>query len=98
MFWLHTSSKEICVQLCRGVRLFLPVLNGFHGNTAARTRSASCIDSAPASFITSSGTHLGNGIRRDTCAPLLVCSSQTFASRFLSKRGASFMRAGQTRL
>src|SRR5206468_6834954 len=78
------------------VRL-LAVLLFFPANTADRICSASCGESVSAAFITSPGTHLGKGIRRDTCAPVFVCSSQTFASRSFPKRGASFTRTGQTR-
>src|SRR5213596_2918717 len=41
----------------------------FPANSADRIRSASCVESVSAAFITSPGTHLGKGIRRDTCAP-----------------------------
>src|SRR5205809_7371137 len=75
----------------------LAVLLFFPANTADRIRSASCVESVSAAFITSPGTHLGKGIRRDTCLPVFVCSAQTFPSRSFPKPGASFTRAGQTR-
>ena len=47
--------------------------------------------------IESLGTHFGKAIRLDACAPLSVCSSQTFASCAFRKPGATFTKAGQTR-
>src|SRR5206468_11147747 len=93
------AGERLCFahSLIRRSRCLLAVLLFFLANTADRIRSASCVESASAAFITSPGTHLGKGIRRDTCAPVFVCSSQTFASRSFPKRGTSFTRAGQTR-
>jgi len=66
-------------------------------NSADRSCSASAIESASASLRTSLGTHSGKAIRLDACAPLLVCSSQTFASWLFRNRGASLTKAGQSR-
>ena len=66
-------------------------------NTADRSCSASAVERASASLRTSPGTHSGKAIRLDACAPLLVCSSQTFASWLFRNRGASLTKAGQSR-
>src|SRR5438034_9107736 len=59
----------------------LAVLLFFPANTADRIRSASCVVSVSAAFITFPGTHFGNRIRRDTFVPVFVCWYQSFALR-----------------
>jgi len=66
-------------------------------NIADSSRSASAVERASACLRTSAGTHSGKAIRLDACAPLLVCSSQTFASWLFRNRGASLTKAGQSR-
>ena len=69
---------------------------GRAGKNGARAFSASLTDSASASRRISPGTHIGNGLFLDTCAPLFVCSSHTCANCSGWKRDASFARAGQS--
>ena len=64
--------------------------------SADRSCSASAVERASASLRTSLGTHSGKAIRCDACAPLLVCSSQTFASWLFRNRGASLTNAGHS--